>query len=449
MTTRALGSRSLGENVRKVATVLVLLVVLCWSGLAQTQAQGEITVISQTHDNHFPQDITFHLKAQAAQNITKVTLYYRVGSSVSDSYAYPTFTPGPSVQADYVLATSGARYIVPGASLQYYYQIDDAAGNQLKTQPVTLTYDDTRFTWQKIQGDQLTVYWYALQPVAQQVFQTGQATLAKMKLEAGESLARPVKIYVYASKREMDVALPFQSRTSSQDIITEGQAFSEADQVMILGSVQDVPGTTAHELTHLITDQLTGNPFAGIPTWLNEGLSMYAEGELRRVNQQALDAAIRGNSLLNLHTISSLPGRPEDVNLFYGEAYSVVRHLISTYGSDKMTLLLSTFKQGTKTDDALMKVYGFNVDGLEAKWRASIGAAPGPTAAAQAGPAQAPSVPTIAPFGSNPQGAAPQPTPVATTPSARNNTVLYVAMAAGLVILIASFFVAVRLSRRR
>ncbi|MDP2659667.1 MAG: peptidase MA family metallohydrolase, partial [Dehalococcoidia bacterium] len=295
--------------MRRLAAAFGLLVVLCWSSLALAQAQGEITVDSQTYDNHFPQDITFHLKAQGTQSITKVTLYYRVGSSASDSYVYPTFTPGPSVQADYVLATGGAHYIVPGAIIQYYYQIDDAAGNQLKTQPATLTYDDTRFTWQKIQGDQLTVYWYALQPVAQQVFQTGQATLAKMKSEAGESLARPVKLYVYASKGEMDVALPFQSRTSSQDIITEGEAFPEADEVMILGTVQDIPGTTAHELTHLITDQLTSNPFAGIPTWLNEGLSMYAEGELRGVNQQALNAGIRGNSLLNLHTISSLPGR--------------------------------------------------------------------------------------------------------------------------------------------
>ncbi|MDP2659689.1 MAG: peptidase MA family metallohydrolase, partial [Dehalococcoidia bacterium] len=283
----------------------------------------------------------------------------------------------------------------------------------------------------------------------QQVFQTGQATLAKMKSEAGESLARPVKIYVYASKGEMDVALPFQSQTSTKDITTEGQAFSEADQVMILGSVRDIPGTTAHELTHLITDQLTSNPFAGIPTWLNEGLSMYAEGELRGVNQQALNVGIRGNSLLNLHTISSLPGRPEDVNLFYGEAHSIVRYLISAYGSDKMTQLLATFKQGTKTDDALIKVYGFNVDGLEAKWRASIGAAPAPTAAAQPGQAQAPSVPTIVPFGSNQQGAAPQSTPAATPASARNDNVLYGAVAAGLVLLIASFFVGLKLSRRR
>lgn len=422
--------------MRKLAFALLLAIALMSFGAAQ--AQGEITVDSQTYDNHFPSDITFHLKAHGNASINKVTIYYTVGSTNSYSYAYPAFTPGQAVQADYALPTNGNNYKAPGSIIKYYYQIEDTTGNQLKTEPVTLTYEDTRFTWQKIPGEQLTVYWYAQERVGQQVFQVGQDTLAKMKTAAGESLERPVKIYVYASKKDMDAALPFRSQTTVQEIITEGEAFSDADEVLILGSGSEVSATTAHELTHLITDQLTHNAFTSIPAWLNEGLSMYAEGELRAVNQQAINSAVRGNALLNLRAISSPPGRPQDVNLFYGEAYSVVRHMIDTYGSNKMSQLLATFKQGATTEEALMKVYGLNIDSLEAGWRAALGAAPAPTPAAQSGQAQAPSVPTIAPFGAKPQGTGPGAQPPQGQTQNQGNITLYVALAAGAVILLAA-----------
>ncbi len=39
-----------------------------------------------------------------------------------------------------------------------------------------------------------------------------------------------------------------------------------------------------------------------------------------------------------------------------------------------MSELLKVFKEGALTDDALMEVYGFDQDELDAQWRESIGA---------------------------------------------------------------------------
>ncbi len=431
--------------MRKLAMVLALLIALASIGMSL--AQGEITVVSQSYDNHFPKDLTFHLQVQGNQDISKITLYYQVGSNTSYSYAYPTFTPGRMVQAEHVMQTSGAKYVTPGSEMKYYYEIEDSGGNKLKTSQYDLTYLDTRFNWQTIQGDQFTVYWYASQQIAQLVFQTSQSTLAKMKTEAGQSLQQPVKVWVYRNKQEMDVALPFQSQTTSQDIITQGQAFPDANEVFILGSDPAVVSTTAHELTHLLTEQLTNNAFSRIPTWLNEGLSMYAEGQLRSANQSALNAAIRNNSLLNLRAMSSLPGKPEQVNLFYGEAHSIVRYLIDTYGSTKMSELLATFKQGTSTNEALMKVYGLNVDQLEANWRAAIGAQPAPSAGAETGASsEAQKVPTIVPFGSR----QPQTAPAAQQPQAlTNNITFYVVLAASAVVLSLALVVGLAFARRK
>ncbi len=428
--------------MKRVASVLALLVAML--ALGQAVAAGEITVISQTHDNHFPRDITLHLKAQGKAEIKRITLFYRIGSSTSNSYAYPVFTAGTTVEADYVLPTGGARYVAPGSEIEYHYEIEDAGGYKLIAEAVKLTYVDTRFDWKEIQGDQVTVYWYANERVARQVFQIAQATLAKMKVEAGESLQRPVKVFVYGDKPDMDGALPFRSAASSAGLITQGEAFSASDLVMILGSAPDVGPTTAHELTHLITDQLTGNAYSGIPAWLNEGLSMWAEGELRAANRRAVNAAIRDNSLLNLHAISSPAGRPQDVNLFYGEAYSVVNYLIDTFGSGKMAELLATFKKGTTTDHALTKVYGLDTDGLEAKWRLSIGAPAAPAPENSGNLAQVPSVPTIIPFGSNqPHTALPEQPPLD-----QGRLTLYIMLVAGVAVVSAGILVKLLLARR-
>lgn len=443
--------------MKRIAVAMALMsvfLVLPWARLPAldarppsltTLAQGEIRVISQGYENRFPKEVGFSLKAEGDQDIKKITFFYLVGSSRSSSYAYPTFTPGRTVEASYALPTGGARYIVPGSDLEYYYEIEDAAGAKLKTPPAKLVYEDSRFQWQKQQIAEATVYWYASERVASQVAQAAQETFAKMKSSAGASLERPVKIIVYGTKREMDPALPFRSETTTRDLVTQGQAFSEADLVLILGSDPEVKATTAHELTHLITHQITDNPFAGIPAWLNEGLSMYAEGELRAVNQQAVNDALRRNALLGLRQASSPPGKPELVNLFYGEAYSVVRYLIDTHGAEKMSQLLATFKEGSSADQALKKVYGFDVDGLEAQWRAAIGAAPAQAAGAQS-PAQPDSVPTIVPFGAGQPGKAPAGAGAA---AEEGRTLLYMVLAASVVVISLGFVIGLAFARRR
>jgi hypothetical protein len=117
---------------------------------------------------------------------------------------------------------------------------------------------------------------------------------------------------------------------------------------------------------------------------------MYAEGELRGGNQSDLDRAIRNNTLISVRSLSAYPGDPGQVDLFYGECYSVVKFLIDTFGAEKMDLLLQTFKGGIYQEDALQEVYGFGLDELDARWRVAIGAGPQPTPA----PTSPPVLPT-------------------------------------------------------
>ncbi|MDP2936654.1 MAG: hypothetical protein Q8O86_09215, partial [Dehalococcoidia bacterium] len=89
--------------MRRFALALFFVSWLVAAGLAL--AEGEIRVTSQAYENRFPKEIVFQLKAEADKEIKKITFFYRIGSSKSTSYAYPSFTPGRVVEVSYPFPT--------------------------------------------------------------------------------------------------------------------------------------------------------------------------------------------------------------------------------------------------------------------------------------------------------------------------------------------------------
>ena len=49
-----------------------------------------------------------------------------------------------------------------------------------------------------------------------------------------------------------------------------------------------------------------------------------------------------------------------------------MEYLLDNYGQDKMADLLALLKQGNTYDEALTAVYGFDIGGLDARWRATL-----------------------------------------------------------------------------
>jgi hypothetical protein len=130
----------------------------------------------------------------------------------------------------------------------------------------------------------------------------------------------------------------------------------------------------AHELTHLVIHQVTFNPYNDLPTWLDEGLAMYAEGELEPEFVAALHKAETERTLISVPSLSSpFSAYGEEATLAYAQSYSVVKFLIDDYGQNKMFELLNTFRQGSGYNEALERVYGFDMSGLDGRWRASEG----------------------------------------------------------------------------
>ncbi|MBC8265230.1 MAG: hypothetical protein H8E47_14035 [Anaerolineales bacterium] len=361
--------------MRRRFALLVLTLVLLTRASPLVLAQEGITVIADAHEYSFSEQIVFRLTAESGSEINDITLIYRTGSALVTNSAYPEFSPAKQVEAEHVWRLQRGE-IPPGSDIEYSWRIKDAAGNTLETELATFTYMDDRFTWESLAEGKIILYWYdADQTFGRELLSSAVESLARLEENVGVELEKPVKIIVYQSKADMQEALTSQGAVYEEQIITLGVVVAP-DIVLLHGTHQDVDVTIAHELTHVVVGLATENPYADIPAWLNEGLAMYNEGELRSGNAQALEKGIRENRLLSVRSLTALTGNPDEVNLFYGEVYSVVDFLLETYGKEKISELLKVFKEGALADDALMEVYGFDQDELDAQWRESIGAPP-------------------------------------------------------------------------
>jgi len=373
---------------------------------ASAQTPTGPRLLSQSFQNNFPASIVFLAEAEGTAPIQAVTLFYGVKGARSRAYAYPDFTPGTRIQATYTLRNNTQQtYLPPWSEVTYYWVFEDSAGGKLETPELTASFEDVRFTWQKLSQGQVTLYYYrASQASARALLDRSVDTLAKLATEAGITYEGDVKVLLYENKRDMDPALPLRSTTYTQQTVTLGVALG-GDTVAILREQSGLEETLTHELTHLVTGQLAEGPFVDLPAWMNEGLSMVAEEELSPQYSLELRQAVQQDRLIGVRSLSSMPGNPNQVNLFYAEAHSLVDYLMSTYGRDKFQELIRVLKEGNRFSNALKQVYGFDVDGLDAAWRAYLGAGPAPT-----------SRPTPGPVSPTPQS--PNPTPRRASPQA-------------------------------
>jgi len=326
--------------------------------------------------------MSFHLVAESDTAIKQVALYYRWQGVNLTSRAIPQFTPGSHVEASFERTLERGE-IPPGTHMEYYWRLELADGTQQDTELQSFVCEDDRFPWQTLDAGQISLRYYGTEAdaaLAQTLLREGQAALDRLQNEIGVRPQKPVHIYVYHNPQDMAAALAPNSPGYDEQIQTLGVAVAD-DTLLLLGNHPEIHQTIAHELTHIVVGLATENPYAGIPHWLDEGLAMYAEGPLESGNAAALQEAIRQDALISVRSLSGYTGDPNQVDLYYGEAYSVVDFLLRTYGRDKMTQLLAVFKQGTLQDDALQQVYGFGLDELDVRWRASLGLQPRATLA--------------------------------------------------------------------
>jgi hypothetical protein len=377
----------------RLALLAVLLLILFSITLSSALAQGGITVVIDEYESVFGETITFRVAAESENEITSIRLYYKVGGFPATSRAYPEFEPGQTVEAehewDLVL-----NYTPPGSEIEYWWKIEDAAGNELKTEPVSFTYEDERYDWKELSSDRIILYWYrGDDDFGQALLDRGLEALDQLSRDTGVTVEKPVKIFIYGSHSDLLGALDQGAREW-----TGGRAFTDQGIVVIGVTPSNLEWgkrATVHELTHVVVHRVTDTPLGGLPTWLDEGLAMYAEGDLEPIYRAELNEAIESNTLISVRSISSSFSADSDLaSLSYAESYSLVEFILDQYGEEKMTQLIDIFAEGAYYDDALQEALRVDTDSLEDAWRTWLGAPPRPTAAEVTPQISQPSAPT-------------------------------------------------------
>ena len=357
------------NKARLLALAVCLFLALLVPSLVQ--AQGRLAILDSSAQADFPLRLNFDLSAESDTNITDIRLHYRVeqvGFAQVTSEVYIEFVPASSVNIDWSLEMIKIGGLPPGSSVEYWWTVEDARGDRVETAPVQVRFDDTRYPWQSLTEGKVIICWYqGDQSFAQELMLTAQQSLARLAEDTGAELEKPVKLYIYANAQDLQGAMIFPQEW------TGGVAFTRHG-IMAIGIA---PGNLdwgkraiAHELTHLVIHQMTLNPYIDLPIWLDEGLAMHTEGPLEAVFSDSLGGAIAENRLISVRSLSSpFSAYTEESVLSYAQSYSLVDFLITNYGRGKMLELLNTFRQGSSYDGALERVYGFDMDGLDALWR--------------------------------------------------------------------------------
>jgi len=354
---------------RLVLLVLAVCLTVVLGGLPVGAAGPRVTGTSV--ETSFPLLLGFSIAAESDTEITDIRLHYRVdrrGFADVTSEAYIRFSPSRSVDVTWEWDMRRTGGLPPGTSVEYWWTVKDAHGGSVSTDPDTVRFDDDRYNWQSLVDGKVTLYWYqGGTSFAEDLMDTARGVLEWLAEDTGVHLLEPIELYVYANPADLRGSMIFPQEW------TGGVAFTRHNRIAIGISPSNLGWgrrAIAHELTHLVVHQITLNPYGELPTWLDEGLAMRSEGPLEHQFQTFLDQATASDSLLSVRSLCSpFSALPTESYLSYAQSYSLVEYLLTTYGKNRMFQLLETLREGSTYDEALELVYGFDMEGLESRWR--------------------------------------------------------------------------------
>ena len=362
--------------MKKTVFVIVAILTLLLLMPGGVRAGSALEIEASSVMINFPAGLTFSITTVSDVNITDIRLHYtveRMSHAEIVSEIAVDFTPVTRVKAQWVWDMRKSGGMPPGSAVDYWWTITDAGGSRLETAPERVRIEDNRYDWHSITEGEVTLYWYdGDDSFAEELMDAVQEALSRLSLNSGAELEDAVRLYIYANASDLRGSMIFPQEW------TGGVAFTQFGIIAI--GISPSPSSLAwgkraiaHELTHLVVHQVTFNPYNHIPIWLDEGLAMMSEGELGSEFEGAIFRAMSENTLISIRSLASpFSAYANESILSYAESYKAVEYLINEYGREKMLELLNTFHQGSGYDEALMKVYGFDTDGLNAQLQASL-----------------------------------------------------------------------------
>ncbi len=330
---------------------------------------ASVQVSSSPPKYSFGENITFQATIKASAPIQEATISFQ---PQGDDIRVGKMDVNNQGQAVYSYDAS-THTIRPFSQIYYWIRVKLQGSQDEYTSPsFPFYYEDNRFDWQKLDDPVFEVHWYdGDQAFGQTVLNIAHEGLASAQNLVQLAYPSKLKVYVYPSALDLQQALQLGGKSW-----VAGHASPDLGVVMIykhsgpeqkLELERDLP----HELTHvLLYQQITGQGYAKIPAWLNEGLASLSELYANPDYARSLEVAKQKNSLLSMDSLcGSFPQDASGNFLAYAQASSFTRFLQKTYGTPALQSLITSYTNGLGCDEGARATYGASLRQLETRWQ--------------------------------------------------------------------------------
>ncbi|MGD9001545.1 MAG: peptidase MA family metallohydrolase [Anaerolineae bacterium] len=358
--------------------IFAFLVSLVGSLMMPVCARGDgIEVTENSVEYSFAQHVTFTLEASFDTEITEIYLFFHATHDEETEKTRVTVEQ-PAREISIRHTHDVRRYpLPPFADISYWWQIEDATGEQHKIDPKWFRYTDNRFSWEHLRPDGIAIHWIKEEgdpAFSQTALDIAQASLKDINAELRAPIPDSFDIFIYNSEHNLEAAMVLTGREWAG-----GQARPELGAVVV--AVPPEQGYTSrmkrylpHEITHLLVYQLvTPEGYRYVPEWLDEGLATANERLPTPEYALALEEARQADQLLPIEDLCvPFSPDPRTAVLSYAQSASVVQFVRQRHGADGIRRLLSAYANGASCTSGVEEALEVSFGQLENDWRVSL-----------------------------------------------------------------------------
>ncbi len=359
--------------IRRASLLAALALGLALAWPAAADAEG-IEVSDLRVRSADPTAITFTARVIAPGGLQEAELVYRVlnpkEGDVGGAILREDFVAGEEYDVSATLETrTSQRYIPVGSQFRYHWHLTGTDGSNYVTEEQSYLFLDGRYPWVSVRGGDVTVYYYGTNHErAERVAQAARSAIEDTEELLQVKVPFPVRVMVWASEADGELAMRSRGLVFDRLVNTGGQRVG-SDLLFVFHASMDV---VRHEAAHIVTSVAGDGPFTMIPSWLDEGTAVYMQNSQLEYDD-AIAFAIAADRTIRLRNMESSSNNPNEVNLFYGQSWSVVDYMLEEFGEQTFAELFRTVREGASTDAALEQHYGVDQDGLYNLWRVAKG----------------------------------------------------------------------------
>ena len=269
------------------------------------------------------------------------------------------------------------RHLTPNTRITYAWRAHDGGAVTLSREG-TLLYDDDRagLDWRSARFGEATVHWYGdAESVATRFGELAADGAARAEALLGHEMSGPVDIFVYSTSdaffgalgpgaREWTGAATYPAlRTIFMSLASGGQEYLET--------------TLVHEVTHVVFNDATDNPFHEPAKWLNEGLATWSESE--EAGRERSDVAFEADGA-GLYAFAAIaeqfPIGERGARLAYAQGATMVDMIIAEHGREAVARIAAAYRDGASDAEALEAGTGTDAEALYTGFYDEFGVAP-------------------------------------------------------------------------